>query len=65
MASSKALIRLRSRTLRSIWSKVNLYYIDEDYSGMSVGWRGAQVKMRQMATDLIHSVGKKLNPERK
>lgn len=44
----------------------NFYVIsNEDYPGFREGWKASQVKMKQMATDLIHSVGKKLNPDKK
>lgn len=33
--------------------------------GSNLNWKGSQQKMKEMASDLIHSVGKKLNPDKK
>jgi D-alanine-D-alanine ligase-like ATP-grasp enzyme len=36
-----------------------------DYQGSNFNFKASQQKMKQMAADLIHSVGKKLNPDKK
>jgi hypothetical protein len=41
------------------------FIFNEDYMGSNFNWKGSQQKMKEMASDLIHSVGKKLNPDKK
>lgn len=41
------------------------FIFNEDYMGSNLNWKGSQQKMKEMASDLIHSVGKKLNPDKK
>lgn len=60
--SFKALIRSHYKTFKNISNKVN-YYLNLDYPHLN--FKNSFEKMKQMATDLIKSVGKRLNPEKK
>jgi len=62
--SFKISTKLHFSNLKNTCSKV-IFVLIQDYSGSNLNWKGSQQKMKQMATDLIHSVGKKLNPEKK
>lgn len=64
MASFKASIRSHSLISKNTSSKV-LFSLTQDYPGSNLNFKASQQKMKQMATDLIHSVAKKLNPEKK
>ena len=62
--NSKASIRSLFPISKNTSSKVTFGLI-QDYPGSNLNFKASQLKMKQMATDLIHSVGKKLNPEKK
>lgn len=62
--SSKTSTKSHFSNFKNIWNKVTLIF-NQDYSESNLNWKASQQKMKQMATDLIHSVGKKLNPEKK
>jgi tubulin monoglycylase TTLL3/8 len=64
MENSKALTRSLFPISKNTSSKVTFGLI-QDYPGSNLNFKASQLKMKQMATDLIHSVGKKLNPEKK
>jgi hypothetical protein len=62
MESFKVLIRSHCKIFKNISNKV-LYFINLDYPHLN--FKNSFEKMKQMATDLIKSVGKRLNPEKK
>ena len=64
MGSFKASIRSHSQISKNTSNKV-FFSLIQDYPGSNLNFKASQQKMKQMATDLIHSVGKKLNPEKK
>jgi hypothetical protein len=61
MASFKASIKSHSQISKNTFNKV-LLSLKKDYPGSNLNFKTSQQKMKQMASDLIHSVGKKLNP---
>lgn len=64
MESFRVSIKFHSLIFKNTSSKVFLSLI-LDYQGSNLNFKASQQKMKEMATDLIHSVGKKLNPDKK